>query len=54
MRSVALSLLVLATLATVGCQSKAAKVKRLQDQYNAEYTAYANECLNETSGPHAC
>jgi hypothetical protein len=50
MRSVALSLVLLATVAAVGCQSKAAKVKKLQDQYNAEYPAYANECLNETSG----
>ena len=50
MRSVALSLLLLPALAFVGCQSKAEKVKKLQDQYNAEYPAYANECLNETSG----
>jgi hypothetical protein len=33
----------------VGCQSKAEKVKKLQDQYNAEYPAYAKECLDETS-----
>ena len=50
MRIVALSLLVLWTLTLAGCQSKAEKVKKLQDQYNAEYPAYANECLNETSG----
>jgi len=37
MRIVALSLLVLWTLTLAGCQSKAAKVKQLQDQYNAEY-----------------
>ena len=49
MRSVALSLLFLATLAFVGCQSKAEKVKKLQDQYNDEYPAYAKECLDETS-----
>ncbi len=49
MRSVALSLLLLSTLAFVGCQSKAEKVKKLQDQYNAEYPAYANNCLDETS-----
>jgi hypothetical protein len=49
MRSVALSLLLLATFAFVGCQSKAEKVKKLQDQYSAQYPAYANECLDETS-----
>ena len=47
MRSVALSLLLLSTLAFVGCQSKAEKVKKLQEQYNAEYPAYAKECLEE-------
>ena len=46
MRLVALSLLVLWTLALAGCQSKAAKVKQLQDQYNAEYPAYAKDCLD--------
>ena len=51
MRIVALSLLVLWTLAFAGCQSKAAKVKQLQDQYNAEYPAYAKDCLDpETAG----
>jgi len=51
MRSLALSLVLLATLAAVGCQSRAAKVKKLQDQYNAEYPAYAKACLDEdTSG----
>ena len=49
MRIVALSLLVLWTLTLAGCQSKAAKVKQLQDQYNAEYPAYAKQCLDETS-----
>jgi hypothetical protein len=39
MRIVALSLLVLWTLTLASCQSKAAKVKQLQDQYNAEYPA---------------
>jgi uncharacterized protein YceK len=47
MRIVALSLLVLWTLTLAGCQSKAAKVKQLQDQYNAAYPAYAKECLEE-------
>jgi hypothetical protein len=51
MRIVALSLLLLLTL-TLGCQSKAAKVKKLVDQYNAEYPPYAKACLDEdmTSG----
>ena len=51
MRIVALSLLVLWTLTLAGCQSKAAKVKQLQDQYNAEYPAYTKDCLDpETAG----
>ncbi len=51
MRIVALSLLLLWTLTLAGCQSKAAKVKQLQDQYNAEYPAYAKDCLDpETAG----
>jgi len=49
MRIVALSLLVLWTLTLAGCQSKAAKVKQLQDQYNAEYPAYAKDCLDPES-----
>ena len=36
MRIVALSLLALWTLTLAGCESKAEKVKKLQDQYNAE------------------
>jgi len=51
MRIIALSVLLLSTLALAGCQSKADKVKRSQDQYNAEYPAYARACLDEdTSG----
>jgi hypothetical protein len=51
MRTVALSLLFLLTLALLGCQSKAEKVNKLLDQYNAEYPAYAKECLDpETAG----
>jgi len=46
MRFVALSLLLLWTLTITGCESKTAKVKKLQDQYNAEYPAYAKECLD--------
>lgn len=47
MRILALSLLLLSTLALAGCESKTAKVKKLQDQYNAEYPAYAKDCLEE-------
>ena len=47
MRIVALSLLVLSILTLAGCQSKAEKIKKLQDQYNAEYPAYAKACLDE-------
>ena len=51
MRIVALSVLLLWTLATAGCQSKAAKVKELQGQYKAQYPAYAKDCLDpETAG----
>ncbi len=37
MRIVALSLLLLSILSIAACESKAAKVKKLQDQYNTEY-----------------
>jgi hypothetical protein len=30
----------------VGCKSKATKVQRLQQQYNAEYPAYARNCVD--------
>ena len=51
MRLVALSLLLLWTLTITSCESKTAKVKKLQDQYNAEYPAYAKECVDpETAG----
>src|SRR5208337_2857439 len=54
MRTIALSLLLLSTLALAGCQSKAEKIKKLQDQYNAEYPAYAKDCLDpETAGSSA-
>jgi hypothetical protein len=46
MRKSALSLFLLWTFTAVGCQSKSAKVKQLQDQYNAEYPAYAKECID--------
>ena len=44
MRIVALCLLVLSILTLAGCQSKDEKVKKLLDQYNAEYPAYAKAC----------
>jgi hypothetical protein len=51
MRIVALSLLLLWTLGIAGCENKAAKVKKLQDQYNAEYPAYAKDCIDaDTAG----
>jgi hypothetical protein len=51
MRSVTLFFLLLWTLMITGCESKAGKVKKLQDQYKAEYPAYAKECLDpETAG----
>jgi len=51
MRIITLAFLILSALALAGCQSKADKVKRSQDQYNAEYPAYAKACLDEdTSG----
>ena len=50
MRTVALAPVLLATLGLARCQSKAEKVKELLAQYNAEYPAYAKECLDETSG----
>jgi hypothetical protein len=41
----------LLALVLAGCESKAHKVQKLQDQYNAEYPAYALACVDEdTSG----
>lgn len=38
-------------LVLAGCESKAYKVQKLQDQYKAEYPAYALACVDEdTSG----
>jgi len=53
MRIVALLLLVLWTLTVAGCQSKAAKVSQLQDQYNAEYPAYAKDCIDPETAESA-
>ena len=46
MRKNIFSLFILWTFTLAGCQSKSAKVKQLQDQYNAEYPAYAKECID--------
>jgi len=46
MRKVTLSLFVLWTLTLAGCQSREAKVKQLQDQYNVEYPEYAKDCID--------
>ena len=46
-----ISVLLLFTLALAGCESKASKVQKLQQQYNAEYPAYAKDCLDaDTAG----
>jgi hypothetical protein len=45
MRKSVLSLFIPWTLTLVACQSKSAKVKQFQEQYNAEYPAYAKECI---------
>lgn len=50
MRKSALSPFVLWTLTLAGCKSKSAKVKQLQDQYNAEYPAYGKECIDPVTG----
>ena len=51
MRFVPHTLLLLWALTITGCESKTAKAKKLQDQYNAEYPAYAKECVDpETAG----
>jgi uncharacterized protein YceK len=47
MRIIALSFVLLSALALAGCQSKAERVKQLQDQYNSEYPAYAKACVDE-------
>jgi len=54
MRSAALSLLLLSALALAGCQSKAEKVKKLLDQYNAEYPAYARTASMRPPVPQDC
>ena len=47
------AVLLLFTLAIAGCQSKAKKVQQLQEQYNAEYPAYAKDCLDEDTAGSA-
>jgi hypothetical protein len=41
-----MALLLLCTLILAGCESKARKVQQLQAQYNAEYPAYAKDCVD--------
>jgi hypothetical protein len=41
------TLLLICAITLAGCESKAKKVERLQAQYNAEYPAYAKDCLDE-------
>jgi hypothetical protein len=47
MQIVAHCLLLLSILTLAGCQSKTAKVRQLRDQYNADYPAYAKDCLEQ-------
>jgi hypothetical protein len=47
MQIVAHSLLFLSILTLAGCQSKTAKLRQLRDQYNADYPAYAKDCLEQ-------
>jgi uncharacterized protein YceK len=47
------AVLLLFTLAIAGCQSKAKKVQQLQEQYNAEYPAYAKDCPDEDTAGSA-
>ena len=46
MRKSVLSLFIPWALTLVACQSKSAKLKQLQERYNAEYPAYAKECVD--------
>ena len=41
-----IAFLILCTLILAGCESKAKKVQQLQAQYNAEYPAYAKDCVD--------
>jgi hypothetical protein len=47
MQIVAHSLSLLSILTLAGCQSKTAKVRQLRDQCNADYPAYAKDCLEQ-------
>ena len=46
MRKSVLSLFLPWALTLVAFQSKSAKLKQLQERYNAEYPAYAKECVD--------
>jgi hypothetical protein len=47
------SILLLFALALAGCESKAKKIQQLQEQYSAEYPAYAKDCLDEDTAGSA-
>ena len=54
MRKSVLSLFIPWALTLVACQSKSAKLTQLQEQYNAEYPAYAKDCIDPvTAGSSA-
>jgi hypothetical protein len=45
------TLVLLCSLALAGCENRAKKIESLQAQYNAEYPAYAKDCVDvETEG----
>jgi hypothetical protein len=46
-------LLLICAIALAGCESKAKKVERLQAQYNADYPAYAKDCVDEETAGSA-
>ena len=47
------AVLLVCSLTLAGCESKAKKTQRLQDQYNAEYQTYAKDCLDDETADSA-
>jgi hypothetical protein len=43
------SFLLLSMLTLAGCESKAHKVKQLQEQYNVAYATYTKDCPSDNS-----
>lgn len=41
--------LLLCSIALAGCESKAHRVQRLQERYNAAYAAYSRDCPTDDS-----